>query len=115
MTDYTEIIKIAIQLVIALITLIVLPKLKTFLDCKVDEDDLKTILEWVKIAVEAAEQIYKQSGMGKVKKEYVENFLASKGIYYDKDEIDALIESAVFNLNEERKKKGLVLLDESEK
>ena len=57
------------------------------------------ISKWVRIAVNAAEQIYNESGMGEVKKEYVLEFLKKRGITMDIDSVDALIESEVYKLN----------------
>lgn len=54
---------------------------------------------WVKVAVMAAEQLYKGSGMGKQKKQAVLDFLKEHGYVVDEMAIDALIESAVFQLN----------------
>ena len=48
----------------------------------------------------AAEQIIKGSGKGKEKKQYVMDFLLSKGITFDTDEIEALIESEVYKLTQ---------------
>lgn len=54
---------------------------------------------WVKVAVMAAEQLYKGSGMGQKKKQAVLDFLKEHGYVVDEMAIDALIESAVFQLN----------------
>ncbi len=61
---------------------------------------------WVKIAVTAAEQIYRGSGRGEEKKAYVLNWLAEHGITLDEDRIDALIEAAVYELNHGVLKEG---------
>lgn len=50
------------------------------------------------IAVSAAEQIYTSSGKGTAKKQYVLEFLNSKGFTVDMDSLDKLIESAVYAL-----------------
>ena len=63
------------------------------------EEKFKDISKWVRIAVNAAEQIYNESGMGEVKKEYVLEFLKKRGITMDIDSVDALIESEVYKLN----------------
>ena len=54
---------------------------------------------WVSVAVNAAEQIYREKGQGKLKKEYVIDFLTSKGINITIQELDVLIEAAVKELN----------------
>lgn len=58
------------------------------------------IAAWVKIAVSAAEQIFRETGMGKAKKEYVTVWLQNHGVAVDEDKLDALIESAVYQLKE---------------
>ena len=68
------------------------------LKAKLEKKSLK-ISKWVRIAVNAAEQIYNESGMGEVKKEYVLEFLKKRGITMDIDSVDALIESEVYKLN----------------
>ena len=69
--------------------------MKTFRD--------ERIFKWVKIAVKAAEQLYKESGQGREKLEYVVNWLSKKFKIPD-DELIALIESAVYELKEQNKK-----------
>lgn len=54
---------------------------------------------WVQIAVNAAEQIFNHQGQGKDKKEYVIEFLKSKGFEITTDDLDNMIESAVKELN----------------
>ena len=58
------------------------------------------VIKWVKIAVKAAEQIYKESGKGKEKFEYVSKWIADK-FKIPETELKNLIESAVFELNKD--------------
>lgn len=94
MIDLTPIINAAIKLVALLVAAFVVPWIKG----KIDAQKLAKIKSWVTIAVNAAEQIYNESGMGEKKKEYVLNFLASKGYTLDPEKIDAMIEAAVYGL-----------------
>lgn len=94
MTDLTPIIQALFALLTALITAFLIP----FLKRKVDEEKLENLYSWVTIAVEAAEQVFSQSGMGEEKKEYVLTFLEEKGFTVDFSTVDAMIESAVHNL-----------------
>ena len=55
----------------------------------------------MKIAVAAAEQLYKGAGRGAEKKAYVLEFLKKNGFTIDMDAIDAMIEAAVQQLNSE--------------
>lgn len=95
MTDITPIVIAFVSMVFAIIGIFLIP----FVKSKVGEEKFKDISKWVKIAVNAAEQIYNESGMGEVKKEYVLEFLKKRGITMDIDSIDALIESEVYKLN----------------
>ena len=61
----------------------------------------KNIYNYAKIAVQAAEQIYKESGMGKEKFEYVKNWL-NKKLNISDDDLKKIIESAVYELNKEK-------------
>jgi len=94
MKDYTLLFEGVLTILFALITMYFIPWLKT----KVSAEELADIIKWVKIAVQAAEMIYKESGMGEAKKAYVKTFLEDKGIKYDERQIDSLIESAVLEL-----------------
>ena len=94
MIDLTPIINAVIMLIAAVISAFVVPWLKG----KIEAQKLTQILNWVKIAVNAAEQIYNESGMGEKKKEYVLNFLQQKGYTLDPEKIDAMIESAVYSI-----------------
>ncbi|MGN1444149.1 MAG: phage holin, LLH family [Acutalibacteraceae bacterium] len=93
MNDYTNIIEIIISLLSAVITAFLIPVLKQRLSAEKTEK----LKFWVKTAVSAAEQIYGGKS-GNEKKKYVVNFLLSKGIVFDVDEVSALIESEVYKL-----------------
>lgn len=101
MKDYTLLFEGVLTILFALVTMYVIPWIKT----KVSAEELTEIIKWVKIAVQAAEMIYKESGMGEEKKAYVKTFLEDKGIKYDERQIDSMIESAVLELKEQFVKK----------
>lgn len=58
------------------------------------------VIKWVKIAVNAAEQIYKSSGMGKEKFAYVTEWISKKFKISEAD-LKNIIESAVYELNKQ--------------
>lgn len=95
MFDITPIIETVAALIAVIFTAVVIPYIKS----KTTTQQQAQINAWVKIAVAAAEQIYKGSGRGEEKKEYVINWLEERGFTLDEDELDALIESAVYELN----------------
>lgn len=95
MFDATTILEALALLVAAIITAVVIPYIKS----KTTTQQQEEINSWVKIAVLAAEQIYNGSGRGAEKKAHVLNFLAEHGITLDEARVDALIEAAVYELN----------------
>lgn len=94
------IVKVIIPILGAIITYILVP----FFKQKTTKEQREEIYFWVQVAVGAAEQIYKEKGQGKLKKEYVIDFLTSKGINITIQELDILIEAAVKELNLVQKK-----------
>lgn len=100
MTDLTPIVNAVITLIAAIVTTFLIPWIKS----KIDAAKLAQIVEWVGIAVRAAEQIYNESGMGAKKKQYVLDFLEDKGFTLDPNSINAMIEAAVKELNIEQNK-----------
>lgn len=96
MTDITPVINAVIALIAAVITAFVIPWIKS----KTTAAQREEIEAWVRIAVTAAEQIYKGSGRGEEKKEYVLDFLKGKGLTFDMASINLMIESAVKEMND---------------
>lgn len=94
--DYTQIIAAVIALISALVSAFLIPWIKT----KIDADKLQTVQAYVEIGVKAAEQLYAASE-GDKKKAYVISFLAGKGIKFDVETVDKLIEAAVLQLHHE--------------
>ena len=96
--DITQIVSLIIAVLGLILTGIFMPYIKT----KVSADKLSTVYTLIKIAVNAAEQLY-GSKQGEKKKQYVINYLAAKGIYFDEsvieDEFNAMIEAAVYELS----------------
>lgn len=96
MIDLTDIVGAVAVFVLTMLVLRFIPYLKA----KVGQQNYEEIKMWVKIAVQAAEMIFQESGLGEKKKQYVLEFLQSKGFTIDFDELDAMIESAVLELNQ---------------
>ena len=104
MNDLTfNILKIVISVVAALIGYYLIPFLKE----KVKEAKYKDLVEAVKVAVDAAEQTFKEGGMGKLKKEdvikFITSYLNDNKIDISDAQLDRLIEAAVFQLNKGKK------------
>ena len=104
MFDITVIIEAVFALLAAIITAIVIPYIKS----KTTASQQAEINAWVKIAVNAAEQIYTGSGRGEEKKAYVLNWLQEHGITIDAEKLDALIEAAVYDLTNN----GLIAIEQ---
>lgn len=96
MIDITSIVNAVIALLSAVVSTFLVPWIKG----KVEAQKLEKIMDWVTIAVSAAEQIYNESGMGEKKKQYVLDFLEDKGLTVDINSVDAMIEAAVYGLKE---------------
>ena len=91
--DYTELFQAFITLLATIITTFLIPYIKK----KLSSEKTEELRKWVSVAVKAAEQLY-GGNTGTEKKEYVVSFLASKGIIFDVDEVNAMIESEVYKL-----------------
>ena len=93
--DVTKLIEAVITLLIAIITTFIIPYIRK----KTSNETFTEIQKWVKIAVQAAEMIYVESGQGAIKKDYVKEFLSQKGYILDDASIENMIESAVLELH----------------
>lgn len=94
--DITPIVEAVVAVVCAVVTCVLIPYIKS----KTTMEQQQEINAWVKIAVAAAEQIYAGSGRGEEKKAYVVQWLKDWGITVDAEKIDAMIEAAVYELNQ---------------
>lgn len=91
-----EIGTILISLVGVLVGSLLIPYLKS----KTTTEQQDNIIFWVDVAVNAAEQIYKEKGQGKLKKQYVLEFLTGIGLKITEEEADILIEAIVREINQ---------------
>lgn len=104
MNDLTiTLIRIAVITAVMLITLFIVPYLKTLRE----SEEFKLIIEAVSKAVNYAEQTIKGSGMGSVKKEEVvdviNDYLKLIGVTLSPALLDVLIEDAVYVMNSQKK------------
>lgn len=97
--DLTQIIVAILTLAISMVSAFLIPYIKT----KVTAEQFNTIKLWVQVAVQAAEMLYVGSGRGEEKKQYVLDFLKSKGFTLNMEEIENLIEAAVLELKQSQK------------
>ncbi len=92
--DLTQVIVALIGLLSIIVTSCIVPYLKS----KLTVSQYESLRGWTKIAVEAAEKMFVESGMGEAKKKYVKSFLNEKGFDLNDTEIDVVIESAVLEM-----------------
>lgn len=97
--DITPILELVVKLIFAAVTIFLIPKIKKLLAAKVAESDQKKILRWVELAVQAAEEAAR-SGLidKKAKYQYAKDFLEKRGVTFDVDTMQALIDSTVWEL-----------------
>ena len=97
--DITVILELIVKLIFAVLTIFVVPKLKDLISEKVAESDQKKIIRWVELAVQAAEEA-ERAGLidKKAKYTYALNFLEKRGVTFDPDTMQALIDSTCWEL-----------------
>ena len=97
--DITVILELVVKLIFAVITIFLLPKLKALISEKVAESDQRKIIRWVELAVQAAEEA-ERAGLidKKAKYTYALNFLEKRGVTFDPDTMQALIDSSCWEL-----------------
>lgn len=92
--NITPIAEAVVALLATIITVFIIPYIKS----RTTSEQQENVAKWVKIAVEAAEQIYIGSGRGAEKKAYVMEFLKKYNISLDTEKLEAMVESAVGSL-----------------
>ena len=97
-----EILKAVTILVVILLTRYALPYLRQV----VELSEYDWILKWVDVAVQSAEQTVKEGGQEKkaIVTEFIRNQLIRKNISLSDEQLDNLIESAVYAMNENKAK-----------
>ena len=101
MIDLAAVFQAVRDLVIAVIVAFGIPWIKN----RISAEKQQKLAQWVSIAVTAAEQLFAGTGRGDEKREYVIEFLRSKGYSIDMtdalDPVRVLIEAIVFELDSE--------------
>ena len=92
--DFTPIFNAILTLLGVIITTYLIPILKA----KLTDNQLQKVRDMVTLAVSAAEMIFQADGSGADKKYWVINYLKEHGVDVDEEQINALIESAVYEL-----------------
>ena len=102
MNEFTfNLLKIVVSVSVTLITIFLVPYIKN----KIKDSKYANLVKYVEVAVRAAEQTIKGSGVGAAKKgeviAYVTAWMTANGIEITKEQLSELIEAAVFNMNRE--------------
>lgn len=95
MTDITEILRIVWEVLAAIVSIVLIP----FLRSKLSETKRKEITAWVSLAVQAAEEA-ERAGLidKKAKYQYALTVLRKRGVTFDADTVQAMIDSACWEL-----------------
>lgn len=94
--DLTPIFQAVIGLIVALLSVFVVPLLHK----KAEAFDATELETWVRLAVAAAEQLFKTT-QGRAKKQYVLEYLYRKGYDINAEDVQNAIEAAVLKLHAE--------------
>lgn len=110
MIDITPIVEGIIGLVVAIISAIIIPKIRVWVNNNLTVKQIDIIKIIVQSAVSAAEQIYARSEKaGSSKKKYVIEYAKSKlaeiGLTINDKELEVYLEQAVLELKESQKDK----------
>lgn len=93
-----------IECVIAVLAMIITRYLIPWIKAQIENSQYKWIAEVVSDAVKYAEQTVRESGKGSVKKEMVESYIINqlqiRNITITDDQLNALIESAVYGIKQ---------------
>ncbi len=93
--DLQPIVSALTALIAAIITTFLVPYIKG----KISRQEYDRLMEAVRIAVAAAEQLFTSPQSGADKKQYVQEFLAAQGYDVSQQEIDTMIEATVSKIN----------------
>ena len=93
--------------VIILAVTIVVRYLVPYLKTQIEQSNYSAVLDIVDVAVHAVEQTIRESGQGKAKKaeviKFVTKWLNENNLAISEEQLDKLIEAAVFTMNKEMK------------
>lgn len=99
MTDITPILELVIRLIALIVTIVIISKVKKLLAEKVAESDQKKIIRWAELAVQAAEEAERAGLIDRgAKYGYAKRFLEARGVTFDADAMEVLINSTVWDL-----------------
>ena len=95
--DITQILVLFIEILASIVSVFVVRYLRS----KLSSEQMELLSAAVNTAVYGAEQIFKGTGLGQKKKEYVVNYLRENGYDVDTEAVNAAIEAAVIKMKNE--------------
>ena len=101
MIDLTPVLQALTGLFAVVATTVIVPLART----RLSYERLERAKYWARIVVSAAEMIFPQAGSGQQKKNYALAFLSRRGLTFETEELDALVECAVCEQKNESNKK----------
>lgn len=97
MIDITPIIEAVIGLAAALITVFLIPYIKS----KTTAEQREDLKDWIALAVKAAEKLYEGAGRGNEKREFVLEWLEKHNFTVDDETLRLVMEAFVKDLDSE--------------
>lgn len=96
-------INVGLPMLVFIMMVYIAPLITKTVKTKLTVEQYKMLENFIRIAVQAAEQMYSDASQGKNKKQYVYEQVKKKGLKISYEEFDALCESAVHELNKYKK------------
>ena len=94
-----EIVKLVLQIVLIVLTTYIIPKVDKWLKQNTTENQRKEFLFWTQMGIKFAEIIYQEKGQGKLKQEFVLEWLRKNGIKVTDEQAKIVIDSIVDYFN----------------
>lgn len=97
-----EIVQLVLQIALIIITAFIVPAIRKYLNSKTTKEQREEFMYWTNLAIKIAEDIYKERGQGKIKKEYVLEYLNNlnnKTLKLNNEQISSLIDMIVAEFN----------------
>lgn len=92
-------IEVMTKVVMPLLTVVIVYILAPYIYEKTTAKERENIYFYIKVAVQAAEQLFNYNNAGKAKKEYVLDYIKKKELDISEEDLDVMIEAAVQELN----------------
>ena len=90
-----DLIIVCLTIIGGVVTYYIIPYVKS----KTTVEQRKDLIFYTQLAIKLAESIYNKEGQGKLKKEYVIDWLSKQGIIFTEEQVSNLIDSVVKYFN----------------